>query len=650
MLCPVGQHSIAIRHHVPSQSHDPRILWLQDRPRLSEEGNRRRRRTSAWKEHDLERDSNPDQHVKIHAPMPHGSERRSVFEAIWGRWQIGDQHSTCLLNRLPGMLEAKGLGCNLLCKNSLQERGAPNPPPDGQEPMWSFNLERVNALAPGDSQNLTNIIATRRTSHQGCLLRTMDGASDVPVEQPVGTTTSLLDLQSHQSQLSKVRLLSDETLTSQRTSTIGEGKASEREPNAFTNPFCEDDGSRNSSMSSGTAAYLRPNAFAGHRDTLARLNAFDSDDEGYQESDTTSYLTALTRQQSTSGPYHPVNVVGAQLDLFFPQRIVYSVLKSLSFEDYKAIRLVCRRWYNSLPQPHFPGAYLLPREMLKLIYSYLNLCDFDAARHTCRSWFVASLDRKVLDPMLKSGACQSALASDISRLHGHVTERRRSWETQFGPMQTDCENVIDKEWVCSKRLATESRLSPNWRGSPFAEDLSPPPPRLSTIEEVDFLRILDQGCEPSRPRFTVSACGRFVLVFSVGDISVYSLCDPERTLVPVVRLATGIEVLRVSMDTSSERYSIAALLAGRIGMLWDLQGNHIQTRYRNNSGEPMNLGMQTDIQSSASTQSSRPQAMNLPMRCSEYLAAELRGDYDFGPATLLSATSTPGFVPSPPFS
>lgn len=500
-------------------------------------------------------------------------------------------------------------------------------------------------------QKECNLPQSKHCRDQERKVTTMDGAADEADEASSAEPSryaSCDNLIVTPARLSKVRFLSDENLRSRCNNASGDDSKpfSQRVPKVFTNPFLsEESPSRKSSSSSDTSAYLRPNAFAGHRDTLARLidpTTIPEDDE----SDMISYLTALTRQHSTSGPSQGINVTRAELDVFFPERIVNTVLSYLSFEAYKALRLVCRRWNSSLPQPHFPASYRLPREILKHIYSFLLPCDFDAARHTCRAWFLASLDRKILEPKLRSSGCQMGLAADIFRMKGNVIEKRRSWDSQFGPMQTGCDDIIDKDWICSKRLATESRLSPNWRGSPFSDDYLPAS-RLSIIEEVDFSNILTSQTSSTRPRFTVSTCGNFVLVTSGGEISVYSLCDSEYSLVPVVRLVTGMDVLDVSMDTSSERFSVAALFTGRIGMLWDLKGSHIQTRYRNNSGEAINLGMQTDIQSSATAQPSRSVAGNLPLRSHEQLPVDAFG-YNFGPATLLSTTSSHGWQPSPP--
>ncbi|KIW98847.1 uncharacterized protein Z519_00510 [Cladophialophora bantiana CBS 173.52] len=479
--------------------------------------------------------------------------------------------------------------------------------------------------------------------HWPSVLNTMDGAcegADDPTSATISRTSSSADLRAQPIRSSMVHFLSDDHLNWR-----------ERERATFVNPFSPEElSSRKTSTSSEATEYLRPNAFAGHRDTLARLTysaAGSGDDEDISDCDTDSFLTALTTQPSMAGISRRASNAGANLDIFCPQRVVENVLKYMAFDDYKAMRLVCRQWHATLPRPSFPGAYRLPREILKEVFSYLSPSDFEAARHTCRSWFLASLDRKVLGPMLRASGCQTALAMDLEQAQGHIVAKRRSWETRLGPGQTDAENVIDKEWLCSKRLATESRLSPNWRGSSLSGD-SFPSSRLSIIEEVDFSKIMTSHALPKKTRFTVSACGRFVLVVSGSDISVYSLSDSEQSLVPVVRLATGIDVLKVSMDTSSGRWSVAALLAGRVGMLWDLNGRHIQTRYRNSSGDTMSLGMHSYIHSSVDCQPSRVASINLPISSQETHVGDV-SDSDLPPTTPENYTSLPTPPLAPPF-
>ncbi|ETI29058.1 hypothetical protein G647_01511 [Cladophialophora carrionii CBS 160.54] len=481
-------------------------------------------------------------------------------------------------------------------------------------------------------------------------LYSFDGAHDEPDEtQPatIGRSASASDLKVpslRPLRPSVVHFLSDEHLNWREA-------ARRKERDEFTNPFgVEDSPSRKTSSASEATIYLRPNAFAGHRDTLARLHYFarsDEDDQTATDSDDESYMTAWTRQPSVSAPSRRYSLAGANLDIFLPQQVVETVLSYLSFDDYKNLRSVCRQWHATLPPPNFPGAYRVPREVLKQIFSYLAPWDFDAARHTCKPWFLAGLDCKVLEPMLRGCGCQSALAADIGRMQGNIVAKRRSWDSQLGPMDPDANRVIDKEWLCSKRLATESRLSPYWRGDSLSEDLDASP-RLSITETIDFSNILTAVSLPTNSRFTVSACGKFVLVVSGGDISVYSLSDQDHSLDPVVRLATGLDVLKVSMDTCSERYSVAALLAGRIGMLWDLRGRHMQKRYRSNSGEPMNLGMQTLVQSPATFQNLSSYAISLPVRSPEIVAIE-SSDSSLRSVTMPSTISPPDAMPNTPF-
>jgi hypothetical protein len=302
--------------------------------------------------------------------------------------------------------------------------------------------------------------------------------------------------------------------------------------------------------------------------------------------------------------------------------------------------LVCRRRNTSLPPPPLSGAQRVPREILKHIFSCLTPWDFDAARHTCKSWFLASLDKKVLDPMLSACGCQSGLAADINRLKVNILARRRSWDTDLHQRDMDVDEMIDKEWMSSKRLATEVRLSSCWRGK--SSSCHSAATKLAPLDVVDFSRILYPLESPHKPKFTVSACGNFVLLVSSGDISVYGLADPNHSLVPIIRLATGIDVLKVSMDTSSDRFSVAALLSGRIGMLWDLSSTDSVKLYRSSSGEAMNLAMQTSVHSSAKFQYFRPSTVSIPIRAPDLFSVD-SPDYNLLPS---SHDTHPSAVPS----
>lgn len=415
-----------------------------------------------------------------------------------------------------------------------------------------------------------------------------------------------------------------------------------KEHSLFTNPFNDNSDPDNSNPSKGSSAasasstYLRPNAFAGHRDTFAMIlhsQLFQGYDEN-SASESLSYNATPTRRPSA---YNTI-----------PHAILQMTLGYLSFSDYKLLRLVCRQWCQDLPGPSFSALYRLPRELVQQILSYLSLCDFDAARHTCSAWCFASQDRRLHAQMLRLGCCKAAFEEDL-RLHRSPAGKAAS---SSGPRDLVARrgaadlSRLDQEWICGKRLATESRLSPDWRGRDTANRT--PAARVFLIEETDFSRLLDSGNGmATRARFTVSACGKFVLVSFGSDISIFSLCGRKDTLKPIVRLAAGVEVLKVSMDTSSERYAVAALLAGRKGMLWELLGKMTQTRYRSSSGEPISLGMQTDVQSSAVSPVSRDIALNLSMRTAEFHSADAL-QRDLGTSSFLSDSPSPPLVPSPP--
>jgi hypothetical protein len=142
-----------------------------------------------------------------------------------------------------------------------------------------------------------------------------------------------------------------------------------------------------------------------------------------------------------------------------------------------------------------------------------------------------------------------------------------------GDFQVDIhDHNLSDEWLMSKRLATATRISPNWRG-PWMDRPAPEQrSRFSIKEQINFRRLLiGRALKASTPRtFTVSSCGDYVLVTSGHDVFVYRLSSKTGIVSMVVRLAATRDVLKVSMDTSSGRYSIAVLLDNRTGLLWDL--------------------------------------------------------------------------------
>lgn len=96
--------------------------------------------------------------------------------------------------------------------------------------------------------------------------------------------------------------------------------------------------------------------------------------------------------------------------------------------------------------------------------------------------------------------------------------------------------------------------------------------------------------------FTASLCGRFLMAVHGRLVYIYELnhvCFPERLLWslpirrrqglplgllrPVARILCPKRVISCSMDTSSERYSAAFLMEGRIGMVYDIMAEKTGT-------------------------------------------------------------------------
>ncbi|PHH60884.1 hypothetical protein CDD81_1089 [Ophiocordyceps australis] len=199
----------------------------------------------------------------------------------------------------------------------------------------------------------------------------------------------------------------------------------------------------------------------------------------------------------------------------------------------------------------------LPTEIVQLVYSFLSPVDFEAARHCCRAWLVASLDRLVLMEMLGRGGWWSSILGLLS-----------------GPSGLGRGSSMREEGVMSKWISREcsmARLAP--RG--FCE-----------VGMVEF------GAMAGRLRggvgFGTSLYGSYVVVTQGQVAHVYELnhvCArrgwermeaAERQgfglghLRPVTTIVCPRRIVASSMDTSAGRYSIAFLMDGRVGMVCDV--------------------------------------------------------------------------------
>lgn len=214
-----------------------------------------------------------------------------------------------------------------------------------------------------------------------------------------------------------------------------------------------------------------------------------------------------------------------------------------------------------------------PAEILEKIYGYLDPVDFNAARHTCRAWMIASLEGTLLELMLGRGGWQGAANAD------------NSWQVDLD--QQSGAKPVDGEWVLSKRLATECSLRPDWTGNGLPKDESDDnrirPTSLHIASTTDFSELgngygqAGEAQNGSAFHCTVSACNRFVLVTESCVIYIYSIQDIARVvhrpgghLSPLTSVICPHRILAVSMDTTAQRFAVAALLEGRVGIVCDL--------------------------------------------------------------------------------
>ncbi|MCJ1426381.1 hypothetical protein MMC29_004284, partial [Sticta canariensis] len=265
--------------------------------------------------------------------------------------------------------------------------------------------------------------------------------------------------------------------------------------------------------------------------------------------------------------------------------------RHVDFDTYLSIRLSCRCWsaaISSVRPPRFAtGASVLPVEIIQRICAQLSPIDFNAARHICRAWMLASLRYELLVQMLQSGGWWSAARADITLMEEGSPRR-----------------MLGREWLLSKRLSTECSLRADWMGNGLSGGIrdgstpsvlepasNPTNSRLAfesfTLDsEVEFSAALssdrhaaDEKLDASGSRFTFSVCGRYLLVTEDCTIYIYSLnshasiTDRAQSLSPIERLTNLVcphRVLAVSMDTSSSRFAVAALLQDRVGLVYDL--------------------------------------------------------------------------------
>ena len=214
-----------------------------------------------------------------------------------------------------------------------------------------------------------------------------------------------------------------------------------------------------------------------------------------------------------------------------------------------------------------PAANITPPEIMLQIYSMLTPRDFDNARRACSQWMRVSLNRDLLESMLKRAGWWDAYQQDCEK------QRIRSRPS----------NEESDVWRMSKRFATECLLSgrktnierPGFVATEVV-DFSGLAPRLSSKARV--ARPVRGKHSHSISTFSVSSCSNYLLVTTGCMIYVFRLLDKKAArfglenadLKPISSIECPFEVLSATLDTSTPRFVLAALLQNRVGMVCDL--------------------------------------------------------------------------------
>ncbi|PVH97805.1 hypothetical protein DM02DRAFT_657963 [Periconia macrospinosa] len=206
-------------------------------------------------------------------------------------------------------------------------------------------------------------------------------------------------------------------------------------------------------------------------------------------------------------------------------------------------------------------SHLIPHELLWLIYHYLGPQDFNSARHTCRTWIRASLDRRLLLKMLRRGGWENNTESDSDNKDAR---KRRNPSTKF----------IEEVQFLSWRLASEYAILPSRARKESLQSKSP----FMDTSHIDFADLGNGAANNAHDLgssknicllFNISVCGRYLLVARDTIIYVYEL--RKKDMVALTSVICPRRVLSMTMDASSGRDAVAALLECRMGMVCEIQ-------------------------------------------------------------------------------
>ncbi|KAI9728956.1 MAG: hypothetical protein M1828_000041 [Chrysothrix sp. TS-e1954] len=245
--------------------------------------------------------------------------------------------------------------------------------------------------------------------------------------------------------------------------------------------------------------------------------------------------------------------------MVLPDALILETLRNVDEEYWNEIKSECA---IGIAADTRGSIYRLPVELIHQVYYQLSAPDFDAARQVCHFWRLAALDRLLLITMFQRAGWWRSMQRDLRNL------RILSQESNIS---------LDESLYLSQRLSRECSLLPPSISSVHTTSKSN---TYSSHVSLSLSGVTDMSELVSRPtdsdptvgchlQFTASVCGQYVLVVDRFTIYVYRLS--AHVLEPTTSIVCPKRVLAASMDTSSGRYAVAALLEGRMGLVCDIE-------------------------------------------------------------------------------
>ncbi|KAF7118551.1 hypothetical protein CNMCM5793_008081 [Aspergillus hiratsukae] len=238
-----------------------------------------------------------------------------------------------------------------------------------------------------------------------------------------------------------------------------------------------------------------------------------------------------------------------------------------------------------------PAANITPPEILLQIFYLLSPRDFDNARRTCSQWMRVSLDKDLLESMLKRAGWWDAWQHDCDsyRSDSSASEQSQVWRMSRR-FATECilsgrKSNVERAGFLTTGVVDFSGLSQGQ--SLLKHRVSAPHAAAGTVMNLDTKPL-------ATSKFHVSNCANYLLVTSGRMIYVYHLLSrksesamfttmdllTDLDIAPVTSIVCPVEVISASIDTSTPKIVVAALLRERLGFVCDLNTSNERSTAR----------------------------------------------------------------------